>query len=296
MNSPVLRVAEFAMRLVPVAARFIPAVKRPPGVRVQTVALPGGKSRVLTPPVSSGQMPALLWIHGGGYILGAAAMDDARTGEIAARLGIMVVSVEYRLASRNPYPAPLDDCLAAWEWLVGNADELGVDTTRLAIGGASAGGGLAASLVQRLHDMGGVQPVAQWLWCPMLDARTADDRTLDDEDHVVWNNKDNRFGWGAYLAAGGGEYAVPAAREDLEGLPPAWISSGTIELFYPEDIAYAERLREAGVSTTVVEVPGAPHAVQMVARGTPTVKAYEARAREWLAGRLGTHDTELVNR
>jgi acetyl esterase/lipase len=156
-----------------------------------------------------------------------------------------VVSADYRLAPEHPYPAPLDDCLAAWTWLQDNSPARGVDPTRVAIGGQSAGGGLAASLVQRVHDdPGAAQPVAQWLFCPMLDDRTAAERKLDATKHILWNNTSNRMGWRSYLgvepgAASTPEYAVPSRRADLAGLPPTWIGTGDIELFYDENRAYA---------------------------------------------------------
>lgn len=279
----------FVLGLAGLAVKAMPPPRKPPGVTTRTVRLPGGRSRILVPPgrPAPGGAPALLWIHGGGYIVGSAAADEAWAGEVAARLGIVVVSVEYRLANRHPYPVPHDDCHAAWTWLVSHADELGVDPARLAVGGVSAGGGLAAGLVQRVHDEAGPQPVAQWLWCPMLDAATAQDRSLDALNHAVWDNRSNRYGWGAYLAGGGGAYAAPASRADLAGLPPTWIGSGTVELFHPEDVTYAERLEDAGVPVTLVEVPGAPHAVHMFAKDSPTVQTYEDGAFTWLADRLG---------
>lgn len=261
------------------------------GVRVETRTAEGGvKLRVYTP--EEGRTgAALLWIHGGGLVIGSAMQDDTFCADTARDLGLVIVSTAYRLAPDFPFPAALDDCHAAWTWLQHSAAALGIDPARVAIGGQSAGGGLAASLVQRIHDAGGVQPAAQWLFCPMLDDRTAARRELDTVGHFVWNNRSNRIGWSAYLggAAGAGhvpDYAVPARRDDLRGLPPAWIGTGDIELFYDEDKAYAERLNAAGVNCALDVVAAAPHGFEALAPNTTVAQAYLSRARTWLGRAL----------
>lgn len=269
--------------------RLLPFPPLPKGVRRETVRLPGGAARVYTPAKPGGA--ALLWIHGGGMVIGHTWQDDRRCAEIARTLGIVVVSAEYRLAPTYPFPTPLDDVHAVWRWLLDHAAERGIDPRRLAIGGQSAGGGLAASLTLRVRDDGGVQPAAQWLFCPMLDDRTASDTTLDAARHFLWDNVSNRMGWTAYLAQppGGASVpaeAVPARRHDLAGLPPTWIGYGSIELFRDEDAAYAGHLADAGVDVTTDEVPGAPHAFESIAASAPVTTAYLSRANAWLADRL----------
>ena len=234
---------------------------------------------------------AFLWIHGGGYVLGRAVLNDRLCGEIARELGITVVATEYRKAPEHPFPAALDDCHAAWTWLQREAASLAIDPARVAIGGQSAGGGLAAALAQRLDDEGGIQPVGQLLFCPMLDDRTAARLELDAVDHFVWNNRKNRFGWRSYLGAEPGTgtvppYAVPARRDDVAGLPPAWIGVSEIELFHGEDIAYAERLRAAGVPTELDVVADAPHGFESWAPDTAIARQHQARASGWLRGIL----------
>ncbi|MDS0134551.1 MULTISPECIES: alpha/beta hydrolase [unclassified Amycolatopsis] len=230
----------------------------------------------------------LLWIHGGGFVVGRAAQDDRLCGETARELGITVVSVEYRLAPDAPYPAALDDCHAAWTWA---RDQAG-GPDGVVVGGQSAGGALAAALVQRLCDRG-ERPHAQWLLCPMLDDRTAARRELDDHNHRGWDNRLNRFGWRSYLGTEPGapdvpSYAVPARREDLAGLPPAWIGVGDIDLLHDESAAYARRLREAGVDATLHVVPGAPHGFEAWAPDTAVTRDYLATARAWLGDRTPT--------
>lgn len=176
-----------------------PARKPGRGVHVERHGHPRGAGLRVFTPAGGGSGACLLWIHGGGMVIGGAVQDDQRCIDIAADLGILVVSVEYRLAPQHPFPTPLDDCFAGWARLL-SSPELGVDPQRIVIGGQSAGGGLAASLTQRIYDEGGPQPAGQWLFCPMLDDRTAADEGLDAVKHVLWNNRSNRIGWSSYLA------------------------------------------------------------------------------------------------
>jgi|GEM_PF-82061 len=311
-------------RMAQAALRLIPAPRPAEGVRFERVDfdVPGTGVRVFMPvdaavpgsvgaaPVGAGSVGpgsvgaasggrgALLWIHGGGLVIGAAAQDDGWCAQLAERLGIVVVAVEYRLAPEHPFPAPLEDCVSAWRWLQDSAAARGIDPTRIAVGGQSAGGGLAAALAQRLLDDGGTQPAAQLLSCPMLDDRTAARRDLDGVRHFAWTNRDNLVGWSSYLQAAPGaeagavpDFAVPARRADLTGLtglPPAWIGVGDIDLFHDEDLAYAAALRAAGVECDVVVVPGAPHGFESIARGAGVTHAFHARARAWLGERLAT--------
>ncbi|GAB2831488.1 alpha/beta hydrolase [Microbacterium insulae] len=275
------------LRLIATLSRLAPG-KRIAGVDRRIVRRGPVRVRVHTPPAPTGA--GLLWVHGGGLVLGSAAMDDRMSAETAVATGAVVVSVDYRLAPKHPFPVPLDDCAAAFAWMRAESDSLGIDTGRIAVGGQSAGGGLAAALVQRLIDEG-VPLAAQWLFCPMLDDRTAADRTRDAEAHFVWNNRSNLVGWRSYLGdrVGADElpaYAVPARRADLSGLPPTWMYASDIELFYAEDRAYAEALRAAGVDVTFDTVPGAPHGFETWARDSRLARGVLSRGRDWLRERL----------
>jgi acetyl esterase/lipase len=266
-----------------------------PGVAVHDRAADGVGVRVYRPEAGASGA-ALLWLHGGGLILGTPAMDDTRCGAFARELGLVVVSVDYRVAPEHPFPAALDDARAAWGWLQGAAAELGVDPARVAVGGASAGGGLAASLAQRLRDEGAarpvIQPAAQLLLYPMLDDRTAARRELDGAGHLVWHNRSNRAGWSAYLGRPPGApelpaYAAAARCHDLRGLPPAWIGVGDLDLFLDEGRAYAERLQRDGVETALHEVAGAPHGFDALAPDVPLARAFAAAQQAFLARWLG---------
>ncbi len=256
------------------------------GVEVSRQEIDGVGLRVYRP-VERRSGAALLWLHGGGFIVGQPSMDDARCARFARELGLVVVSVDYRLAPEHPFPAALDDAATAWRWLL-NAG--GVDAHRIAVGGESAGGGLAACLAQRLSDEGGVPPAAQLLVYPMLDDRTAARRDLDDAGHLVWHNLSNRAGWSAYLGrAPGGEppaYAAASRREDLQGLPPAWIGVGGLDLFREEAHAYACRLEAAGVPVVRHDVPGAPHGFVVFAPLAPITRTFENAQIDFLRDRL----------
>lgn len=272
---------------------LLPRAKAPEGVSVAWLKTSSGqKLRVFTPS-STKTKAALLYIHGGGMIIGSAQMDDALLSRIASDLDIVIVSPQYRLAPENPYPAAIDDCNEAWHWMLANATNYGIDSKRIAIGGESAGGGLAAGSVLRIHDELGTQPIAQWLFCPMLDDRTALDRSLDDVDHFIWNNKLNLAGWSCYLGSQIGAdnvtaYAAPARRKDLKGLPKAWMGVGDIELFYEEDRKYAEALKAAGVACELDVVAGGPHAFEGMAPDAQVSKDYMARSIAWLKASLAS--------
>lgn len=260
------------------------------GVRRDVVRAGAVRLRVFVPENPSGA--GLVWIHGGGLVMGAAAVDDRFCGETARETGVTVVSVDYRLAPRHPFPAAIDDAHAGWVWLRDNAGRLGLDPARLAVGGQSAGGGLAACLAQRVHDEG-EDVAAQWLFCPMLDDRTAVDRSRDAEDHFVWNNRSNLVGWTSYLGDRIGSdalppYAAAARRTELADLPPTWLYVSDAELFHDEAVDYAKRLEAADVPVELDLVPGAPHGFEAWAAGNVRSQELFARARAWLRERLGT--------
>ncbi|HEX3958278.1 MAG TPA: alpha/beta hydrolase [Trebonia sp.] len=213
--------------------------------------------------------PAMVWIHGGGFIIGTAANDDLVCRRMAAQAGCVVASVDYRLAPETPAPGSVHDCYAALRWVHENAGSLGVDTARVAIGGASAGGGLAACLAILARDRGDLQVSFQLLIYPMLDDRTAS--TVDPSPYVgefIWSPASNRFGWASLLGRepGGAEvspYASAARVESVAGLPPTYISVGSLDLFAEEDIEYARRLLRVGIPTELHVYPGGYHGFNM---------------------------------
>ena len=211
-----------------------------------------------------GLRPCLLWIHGGGYIVGCPEMDEQLLCRKAEELGCLVVAVDYRLAPEHPYPAALDDCDAALGWILENASALNVDTSTLVVGGASAGGGLAAALALRARERRPGAITFQCLIYPMLDHRTGTSAEEKGRDYWLWSADHNCFAWAAYLDSAGSSRSVshlasPALAQRLAGLPPAYLCIGDQDLFYEEDLEYARRLRESGIEVELEVVPGAPH-------------------------------------
>ena len=292
INPELRRIARFIPRQM-VYSWSLPLLKRLPtsmmlrkprtdGVEVLT--LPSGAGvRLYRPTNATAATPALLWIHGGGYLIGSPEQDDILCRRFVERLGIVVAAARYRLAPENPYPIPLEDCYSVLTWL---AALPGVDADRIAIGGASAGGGLTAALALLARDRGDVKPVLQVLSYPMLDDRTVDP-SLDQPGFRLWNTASNRIGWKSYLGGADPAMAVPARRADLGGLPPAWLGVGTLDLFHDEDLAYAARLNSAGVPCEVHEVPGAFHGFDGIAPKVAVSQAYFDSKCESLARALG---------
>jgi acetyl esterase/lipase len=252
-------------RMVKLMRSMKPRGLRPgPGVTVEEVVIsPTVSLRLFRPARATAAVPALLWMHGGGHLLGSPEQDDRSNIAFVEELGIVVAAVRYRLGSDEAAPASVMDCYTALEALATRGSEWGVDSTRLAIGGASAGGGVAAGLALYAHDQGEIRPAFQLLVYPMLDDRTVL-RDAASKYHRGWNAKSNRRGWKTYTGGEPGRpdvspYAAPARREDLSGLPPAWIGVGTVDLFHDEDVEYARRLNGAGVPCELYVVPGAPH-------------------------------------
>jgi len=208
--------------------------------------------------------------HGGGYVAGSYDSDDIVFDRWCPKLGAVGVSVQYRLAPEVPYPGPLEDCYQALRWVRDNADELGVDPDMVGVHGVSAGGGLAAALALLVRERGDAPLRFQALDCPMLDDRQQTGTSQLDGLHV-WSRESNEFGWRSYLGDLYGSAHVPStaapAREvDLSGLPPAFVSVGSIDGFRDEDVDYAMRLMDAGVPTELHVYPGAPHGYHLAPR------------------------------
>lgn len=246
---------------------------------------------VLAPAVPSGDglRPGILAIHGGGMVTGSPQTEVAGNRGLVRELDAVVVSPAYRLAPEHPFPAALDDCMAALHWMLDNAEELGIDPDRIAVTGSSAGGGLSAAVAQRAHDEG-IALRAQVLVYPMIDDRTAL-RDAGGRGRFLWTPESNRFGWTAYLGrtprmSDAPEYAAPARREDLSGLAPAWVGVGDLDLFYDESVDYARRLDAAGVDCELVTVPGMYHGADGLARKHPTMKAFRRGVVDHLRTRL----------
>ncbi len=231
---------------------------------------------VYKPQEQKAEAPGFVHIHGGGYVLGKPEMADDMNLRVSGSLGAVVVSVDYRLAPEHPIPAPLDDCYAVLAWIHSNADELGIDKSRIAIGGESAGGGLAAALALKARDESEYPICFQMLVYPMLDDRTGTAEQPGDPlvGEFVWTRESNQFGWNAQLGDGPRVAPqVPARADTLKGLPPTWIMTAGLDLFRDENIDYARRLMADGVTTELRVYPAACHGFQLM-REAPVSKRY----------------------
>ncbi|MBU2286369.1 MAG: alpha/beta hydrolase [Gammaproteobacteria bacterium] len=239
-----------------IARRLIPGPKGAPDVSVLIVNAQASTTEL---------RPAVLYLHGGGYVAGDAIGEIALAQQIALDHDCVVISVDYRLAPETRFPGALEDNYAALKWLYTNADALGVDRDRIATMGTSAGGGHAAMLSAAATDRGEVPILFQLLLSPMLDDRTGS--TRNGPAHIgafIWAAEANAFGWTSLLGVPAGSPVVPAGavpsrREYLRGLPPTYIGVGSIDLFVGENIDYATRLVAAGVPVELNVVPGAYH-------------------------------------
>lgn len=217
------------------------------------------------PKTSGTKSAAYLHLHGGGYILGSPEGSDLHNVQLANQLGIVIVSVDYRLAPEHPAPAGLNDSYAVLTWMHERAADLGIDANRVAIGGESAGGGLAAALAIHTRDKGDYPICFQLLTYPMLDDRTGSETQPGDPltGEFVWTRERNQLAWSYYLGASEPQAPyVPARTESVAGLPPTWLSTAALDLFRDENIDYAKRLLNAGVATELIVYPGTCHGFQ----------------------------------
>ncbi len=254
------------------------------GVELERFAVPGPAGapdiilHIYRPRDVVRPLPCIYHIHGGGYVLGAAKDLEPVHRPLAARLGCAIVSVDYRLAPETPFPGPVEDCYAGFAWTLANVGSLGLDPGRIGVMGESAGGGLAAALALLVRDRGEYRLAFQHLIYPMLDDRTCVREPHPFAGEFLWHAHNNQFGWRCLLGGSpGGEgvspYAAPARATDLVGLPPAFISTGALDLFLEEDVDYAQRLIRAGVPTELHVYPGAFHAFDMMEGAAVAVQA-----------------------
>jgi acetyl esterase/lipase len=248
---------------------------------------------VLRPVGVTTPVPALYFVHGGGMVMGTnRGLDSTKAFTLAQELGMVVVSVDYRLAPEHPHPVPVDDCYAGLEWTVEHAEELGVDTDRVVIAGASAGGGLAAAVALLARDRNGPALAAQLLFCPMLDDRNESLSARQMVGLGIWDRSSNDMGWTALLGdeRGGPDvspYAAPARATDLSGLPPAYLDVGSAETFRDEVVAYASAIWAAGGEAELHVWPGGFHGFEMFAPQALLSQTAAGPRAPWLRRVLG---------
>jgi len=222
--------------------------------------------RVYRPTAASGNLSGLFVIHGGGMVLGNIDGEDQTAIMLAETLGIVVVSTDYRKAPENPHPAQVNDCYAALLWTAAHADELGIDATKLAIFGGSAGGNLCIATSMTARDKGGPALCLMMAPYPMIDDTNTTPSSQEITDIGFWDRSANLEAWSWFLGGQpADQYAAPARATDLSGLPPAFIDVGTLDVFRDEDITFVQRLIQAGVPTEFHVYPGAYHASEVLA-------------------------------
>lgn len=262
---------------------FAVSTRRVPG----PAGAPEVELLVARPAGHDGPLPILYYVHGGGMVMGDNRFGVADVLPWAAELGLLVVSVEYRLAPEHPYPAGIEDAYAGLAWAAAHAGELEADGARVLLCGASSGGGMAAALALLARDRGTVRPLGQLLMYPMLDDRNDRPSTAQMAGLGVWDRTANETGWNALLGAARGgagvtPYAAAARATDLTGLPPTLLDVGTAETFRDEVIDYAARIAQAGGEVELHVWPGAFHAFDFWVPGARISQdAAEARVR-WL--------------
>ena len=212
------------------------------------------------------QTPGILWIHGGGYAVGMASMVFmSRAKRLVTQYGAVVITPEYRLAGKAPYPAALEDCYAALKYLKVHAAELGCASDQIMVSGESAGGGLTAALCMLARDRGEVKIAFQMPLYPMLDC--CDTPSSRNNHGISWNTKRNHAAWKLYLRDIEDKipaYASPARQTDYSNMPPAYTFVGDREPFYCETLTYIENLKKAGVPAHVDVYPTGFHAFDML--------------------------------
>ena len=238
----------------------------------------------------------VIWLHGGGTVMGHPRLGHDSASRLARDLGVVVLSVHYRLAPEHPFPAALHDCAAALDWIAGDGSaELGVAPDRIAVGGESAGGLLAASLCQLAHDDGGPGIAFQALAYPMLDDRTVLRADVENREILFWTPRANQFAWTAYLGHTPADqedppHGAPARRVDLGGMPPTWLGVGDLDLFFDEGVDYAQRLRRAGVPTELRVVSGMYHGADALRPSSATATAFRSSLTEALRPHVTSPD------
>lgn len=269
-------------------------VKRPDGSDLRVLVCRSKIATLVREPADAdaGDGPAavrrgatgLLWIHGGGYAIGIPEQDFSFADLFCSDGSCVAVMPDYRRSLDAPYPAALDDCVLALQWMHDNAADLGIDGRQLFVGGDSAGGGLTVATCLRARDEGTARVAFHMPLYPMIDDREIT-VSSQDNDAPVWNTASNREGWRLYLGGLAGSpdvpaYAAPARASDVSGMPPCCTYVGTIEPFHDETVAYCKALEQAGVPVFFREFEGCFHAFDILAGGSASAKEAKAFLRQ----------------
>ena len=297
-----------------IASRNVPALHElpPPEARAamlkakaifsgDEVALPRVESRTITGPngnialrlyaaSATRPLPMLLYLHGGGWVIGDLDTHDDLMRRIAKGSGCLVVSVDYRLAPEHKFPIPVEDCYYALTWVADNARDIGADPGRIAVGGDSAGGNLAAVIAQLAHERGGPRLAFQLLIYPVVDHDFSRPSMRDNAAGYLLTADSMRYFWGHYVnepSEAELPMAAPYRAQNLAGLPPAHILTAEFDPLRDEGEDYAKRLQEAGVPTTLKRYDGYIHGFLTYTK-LPGCLAAIDEVNDQLRGTLGT--------
>jgi acetyl esterase len=220
---------------------------------------------------------AVIYFHGGAFVLGDLEIEHPRCLEMAKETKVVVVAADYRLAPEYPFPAAITDCYAVYLWAIAEADELGIDVSRIAVAGSSAGGALAAAVALMSRDRGDRVPAFQSLLYPVIDDRMITPSMIRFVDIQGWNRRNSEYMWTHYLGERIGKdvspYAAPARARDLRGLPPAYVMTADYDALRDEGIDYAQSLLQAGVTVELHHYPETFHAFDTTAESEVSRRA-----------------------
>lgn len=270
-------------------------------ISVRKVTIPTASHKmpvlILSPKEGAKNAPGVLWIHGGGYILGMKEMVHmSRAVDLVKRYGAVVLSPGYRMAFQAPYPAAAEDCYAALLYLKEHAQELQINSSQIMVGGESAGGGLAAAVCMMARDRKTVKIAYQMPLYPMLDNLDTD--TSADNHGKVWNTKKNHFAWKVYLRENAkrevSPYASPARQTDYSDLPPAYTFVGDGEPFYRETLTYIENLKRAGIPAEMDIYHNDMHAFDMLDPDSELAKMAAEKFNQHFAYAMGHYFCEQI--
>jgi acetyl esterase len=274
------------------------------GLKLENLTIPGSEGappvplRVYTPDTMNGPVPALLYLHGGGFVIGNLDSEHGNCLALCRDLGIILVSVDYRLAPETAYPGGLEDCYSALTWISENAGDLGIDSDRIGVYGQSAGAGLSAATALLARDRNGPKLCFQYLGIPEVDDRLNTPSMNQFVDTPMWNKPSAKLSWDYYLGSDYSRgddnvpfYAAPARAENLSGLPPAHVTTMEFDPLRDEGVLYALKLMQAGVSVELHSYPGTFHGSSMLAHAAVSQREkQEAR----VALRRGLKITETL--
>jgi acetyl esterase/lipase len=259
-------------------------VERPVDDRIEEIERmipgPGGapdvRIRVYMPRDRTEPGPGFVNFHGGGFVLGDLESEHPRCLVMAAQGGAVSIGVDYRLAPENPFPAGVEDCYSALQWVFEHAQELKIDPSRIAIGGCSAGGNLAAAVTLMARDRSGPRVALQMLFYPVIDDRCNTPSMLDGAGLYIWDYRNSLDMWNHYIGpdrSAVSPYAAPARAADLSGLPPAYVMTCEHDPLRDEALSYATRLLQAGVPVDLHNYPGTVHGFDFLVEAEISARA-----------------------